>query len=51
MFDAMQVPDLLGSIPELKDPTPPLKDVLDGVTGALGPVSDVSAALTSLFGS
>ena len=51
LFDALQVPDLLGSIPELSDPTPPLQGVLDGVTGALGPVADVSTALTELFGS
>jgi hypothetical protein len=50
MFDALQVPDLLGSIPELSDPTPPLKGVLDGVTGALAPVSGVGSALTDLFG-
>jgi hypothetical protein len=50
MFDALQVPDLLGSIPELSDPTPPLKNVLDGVTSALAPVSDVGSALTDLFG-
>jgi hypothetical protein len=50
LFDALQVPDLLGSIPELSDPTPPLKNVLDGVTSALAPVSDVGSALTDLFG-
>ncbi len=50
MFDALQVPDLLGSIPELSDPTPPLKNVLDGVTSALAPVSGVGSALTDLFG-
>ena len=50
LFDALQVPDLLGSIPSLSDPTPPLQGVLDGVTGALAPVTDVGAALTDLFG-
>jgi hypothetical protein len=50
LFDALQVPDLLGSIPELSDPTPPLQGVLDGVSGALAPVADVSSALSELFG-
>jgi hypothetical protein len=47
---AMQVPDLLGSIPELKDPTPPLSGVTDGVKGALDQLSGVSGAITDLFG-
>jgi hypothetical protein len=51
LFDALQVPDLVGALPALSDPTPPLRGVLDGVTGALGPVGDAAGALTSLFGS
>lgn len=50
LFDALQVPDLLGAIPEIGDPTPPLAGVLDGVTAALAPVTDAAAALTDLFG-
>ncbi len=50
LFDAMQLPDLLGSLPDLKDPTPPLRGALDGVRTALQSLAGVSGALTDLFG-
>lgn len=49
LFDLMQVPEML-SIPELSDPTPPLKTTLDGVKSALDGLSGVSGALVGLFG-
>lgn len=51
LLDAMQIPDLLGGIPELSDPTPPLGAVVDGVKGALAPLTTASAAFGELFGS
>jgi hypothetical protein len=50
-FDALQIPDLLGSLPELSDPTPPLAGVVDGVKSALAPIQAVSGVLAGLFGS
>jgi len=50
LVSAMQIPDLIASVPDLKDPTPPLKGTLDGVTSALGGLSGVSDKLTELFG-
>jgi hypothetical protein len=50
LVDALGIPDLLGSIPELSDPTPPLGGVLDGLSSALAPIAGVSTALAGLFG-
>ena len=50
LFDALQVPDLLTSIPEFQDPTPPLKGVLDGVKSALEGLTAVSGSFNDLFG-
>lgn len=50
LFDVLQIPDLLGSIPELKDPTPPLRETLDGVKSALEGLSGVTTSLNELFG-
>jgi hypothetical protein len=50
LFDAMQVPDMLGAIPDLKDPTPPLSGVTDGVKNALSGLNGASGALSELFG-
>ncbi|MCP4215141.1 MAG: hypothetical protein GY765_10810 [bacterium] len=41
--------NLLG-IPELQDPTPPLKSTLDGVKSTLGDFDGVTSALSGLFG-
>jgi hypothetical protein len=51
IFDVLQIPDLLGSIPELSDPTPPLKGIVDGVRSALAPIDAVGGLLGTLFGS
>jgi hypothetical protein len=47
---ALDALDALANLPELQDPTPPLKGILDGVSGALEDVGDVSGAITDLFG-
>jgi hypothetical protein len=47
---AMNVPDLIGALPNLKDPTPPLKGTLDGVKSAVGGLSSVGGKLKELFG-
>ena len=40
----------LGSLPDLKDPTPPLKGTLDGVKSITGGLSGVGGGLKDLFG-
>jgi len=47
---AMNVPDLIGALPNLKDPTPPLRGTLDGVHAAVGGLSAVGGKLKELFG-
>jgi hypothetical protein len=47
---AMDIPDLLGSIPDIHDPTPPLKATLAGVKSALGGLSGAGTQLKNLFG-
>jgi hypothetical protein len=47
---ALDALDALANLPELQDPTPPLKGIHDGVSGALEDVGDVSGAITDLFG-
>ena len=42
--------DALGSIPEIQDPTPPLRGTLDGVHSALQELDGVSGTLEELFG-
>lgn len=50
LFDVAQVPDLLGSIPNFGDPTPPLKGMLGEVTSVLEGLGGVSGKLRELFG-
>lgn len=50
LFETLQIPDLLASLPELSDPTPPLAATLDGVKGALESLGGVSGSITELFG-
>lgn len=38
------------SAPDFSDPTPPLAGVLDGVSGAIGGLADITGPLTDLFG-
>jgi hypothetical protein len=47
---AMNVPDLVNSLPNLKDPTSPLKNTLNGVQGAIAGLSSVGSKLKDLFG-
>ena len=47
---ALDALDMLGSVPELKDPTPPLRGALDGVKSAVGGLGGVAAKLGDLFG-
>ncbi|HZU25693.1 MAG TPA: hypothetical protein VFA04_09230 [Bryobacteraceae bacterium] len=49
-FNAAQVPDLINSIPNFGDPTPPLKGAVDSVKSAVGKFSGVQGALKGLFG-
>jgi hypothetical protein len=47
---AMNVPDLIGALPSLKDPTPPLRGTLDGVHSAVSGLSAIGGKLKDLFG-
>jgi hypothetical protein len=42
--------DALGNIPQLSDPTPPLRGMLTEVSSTMGGLSGSTAALTELFG-
>ena len=48
---ALDAINALGSIPEISDPTPPLKGALDGVSTALGGIGAITGKLAELFGS
>jgi hypothetical protein len=48
--NALDAIEGLGNIPELRDPTPPLRGILEGVQSALGGLSGVSASIGELFG-
>jgi hypothetical protein len=50
LFDVLQIPDMLGSIPELSDPTPPLQETLEGVKSAMEALGGISENLKGLFG-
>jgi hypothetical protein len=50
LLAALEIPDLLASIPEFTDPTPPLRATLDGVRSALTEFDGVGGAITELFG-
>ena len=45
----LELPNLLGDIPSIGDPTPPLREALSGVEAALAPLHDQLAALGSAF--
>lgn len=47
---ALDAIEMLGSIPNISDPTPPLKGILGGVSSALGGLSDVTGSINDLFG-
>ena len=48
--DALDALDALANLPDFSDPTALLGGTLDKVTSALGGLSDVSGAITDLFG-
>ncbi len=50
LLDLMQIPDLLGSVPDFKDPTPPLRGTLDGVKTAMEGLGGITTSLADLFG-
>jgi hypothetical protein len=50
VMDALNALDALGSIPNLGDPTPPLRGALDGVRAATGGLDGAVAELDSLLG-
>jgi len=45
----LELPNLLGDIPSIGDPTPPLREALSGVSGALSPLQDMLSDLGSRF--
>ena len=48
---ALDVIDGLGSIPNISDPTPPLRGTLNGVNNVLKSINGVTSSLQALFGS
>ena len=50
LVDALDVLDALGSIPNLGDPTPPLRQALDGVAAATTGMDTIVNDLRNLFG-
>ena len=45
----LELPNLLGDIPSIGDPTPPLREALSGVETALTPLNDALGALAGRF--
>lgn len=45
----LELPNLLGDIPSIGDPTPPLREALSGVSGALSPLQTMFSDLGSRF--
>jgi hypothetical protein len=45
----LELPNLLGDIPSIGDPTPPLREALSGVSGALSPLQGMLSDLGSRF--
>jgi hypothetical protein len=48
---ALDALDALANIPDIQDPTPPLRGVNQGASSAVGSIGGVSTSLTDLFGS
>jgi hypothetical protein len=48
-LDGLELPGLVGDIPSLGDPTPPLKEALDGVKSAVTPLNDALSSLGEAF--
>lgn len=49
-LDVMNVLDSLVTLPDIADPTAPLKGVMDGVKGATAGLADAAAPLGQIFG-
>jgi hypothetical protein len=47
---ALDVIDSIGSIPDIGDPTPPLRNALDGVSTAMADLGSITTSLNELFG-
>lgn len=45
----LELPNLLGDVPAIGDPTPPLKEALSGVAAAVAPLQQTLAALGAKF--
>ena len=45
----LELPNLLGDIPSIGDPTPPLREALNGVSAAVAPLNDLFAELGGVF--
>jgi hypothetical protein len=45
----LELPNLLGDIPSIGDPTPPLKEALNGVSAAVAPLNDLLSELGGVF--
>ena len=48
-LDGLEIPSLLGDVPSIGDPTPPLLAALDGVKGGVAPLQDALAGLGEAF--
>jgi hypothetical protein len=48
-LDGLELPNVLGDIPTLGDPTPPLKAALDGVKTAVAPLNDLLDGLRGVL--
>lgn len=47
---ALDALEMLGAIPDISDPTPPLRETLSGVGSALAGLAEVTGSLSNLFG-
>jgi hypothetical protein len=47
---ALDALEMLGAIPDISDPTPPLRETLSGVGSALAGLAGVAGSLSNLFG-
>ncbi|GAK58614.1 hypothetical protein U27_05588 [Candidatus Vecturithrix granuli] len=47
---ALDIIDLLGNVPNIDDPTPPLRDALEGISSALDRLKGITGSLNELFG-
>jgi hypothetical protein len=48
-LDGLELPSLLGDVPSIGDPTPPLREALAGVKTAVAPLNDALSGLGEAF--